>query len=291
MSPVIEVDDLVFHYPGTTEPAVRGIGFTVGAGEVFGFLGPSGAGKSTTQKILTGLLTGHAGRVAVWGRDPAEWGSAYYERIGVSFELPNLYHKLTALENLQFFASLYAGPTEDPMALLESVDLAGDAHTRVGRFSKGMQMRLVFARALLHHPELLFLDEPTSGMDPVNARRVKDIVREARAQGRTVFLTTHDMATAEELCDRVAFVVDGRIAALDTPAEHKLSRSSRTVRVTYRDPLDPRAALQHKDFPLDGLADDDAFRALTREQHVAAVHSQEASLEDVFVDVTGRSIA
>jgi fluoroquinolone transport system ATP-binding protein len=290
MSPVIEVDDLVFRYPRSAEPAVRGIGFTVGAGEVFGFLGPSGAGKSTTQKILTGLLTGHEGRVAVWGRDPAAWGSDYYERIGVSFELPNLYHKLTALENLRFFASLYAGPTEDPMALLESVDLAGDADTRVGRFSKGMQMRLVFARALLHHPELLFLDEPTSGMDPVNARRVKDIVRDARAQGRTVFLTTHDMATAEELCDRIAFVVDGRIAALDTPAEHKVSRSSRTVRVTYRDPDDPRAALQHKDFPLDGLADDDAFRTLTREQHVAALHSQEASLEDVFVDVTGRSI-
>ncbi|MBW0115811.1 ABC transporter ATP-binding protein [Pseudonocardia abyssalis] len=291
MSPVIEVDDLVFRYPRSAEPAVRGIGFTVDKGEVFGFLGPSGAGKSTTQKILTGLLTGHDGRASVWGRDPADWGSDYYERIGVSFELPNLYHKLTALENLRFFASLYAGPTEDPMTLLESVDLAGDADTRVGRFSKGMQMRLVFARALLHRPELLFLDEPTSGMDPVNARRVKDIIRSARGEGRTVFLTTHDMATAEELCDRVAFVVDGRIAALDTPAEHKVSRSSRTVRVTYRDPLDPRAALQHKDFPLDGLADDDAFRALTREQHVASLHSQEASLEDVFVDVTGRSIA
>ncbi|WP_300008687.1 ABC transporter ATP-binding protein [Pseudonocardia sp.] len=291
MSPVIEVDDLVFRYPRSVEPAVRGIGFTVDTGEVFGFLGPSGAGKSTTQKILTGLLTGHDGRVAVWGRDPAEWGSPYYERVGVSFELPNLYHKLTALENLRFFASLYAGPTQDPMALLESVDLAGDADTRVGRFSKGMQMRLVFARALLHDPELLFLDEPTSGMDPVNARRVKDIVRAARAQGRTVFLTTHDMATAEELCDRVAFVVDGRIAALDTPAEHKISRSSRTVRVTYRDPHDPHAELRYEDFPLDGLADDAAFRELARRQHVEALHSQEASLEDVFVEVTGRSIA
>lgn len=291
MSRVIEVEDLAFRYPGSPEPAVRGMSFTVGAGEVFGFLGPSGAGKSTTQKILTGLLSGHTGRVAVWDRSPADWGSEYYERIGVSFELPNLYHKLTALENLRFFASLYTGPTRDPMELLESVDLAGDADTRVGRFSKGMQMRLVFARALLHHPELLFLDEPTSGMDPVNARRVKDIVREARSEGRTVFLTTHDMGTAEELCDRVAFVVDGRIAALDTPAEHKISRSSRTVRVTYRDPGDAGGGLQHKDFPLDGLADDDAFRALTRDRHVEALHSQEASLEDVFVDVTGRSIA
>ncbi len=233
----------------------------------------------------------HGGQVAVWGRDPADWGSDYYQRIGVSFELPNHYHKLTALENLQFFASLYAGPTEDPMALLEAVDLAGDAHTRVGRFSKGMQMRLVFARALLHRPELLFLDEPTSGMGPVNARRVKDIIREARGQGRTVFLTTHDMATAEELCDRVAFVVDGRIAALDTPTEHKVSRSHRPVRDTYRTDDEPRGSLQRKDFPLDGLADDDTFRTLTREQHIEALHSQEASLEDVFIDVTGRSLA
>jgi fluoroquinolone transport system ATP-binding protein len=285
--PVIEVHDLTFRYPKTAAPAVKGMSFTVDRGEVFGFLGPSGAGKSTTQKILTGLLTGHGGRVAVWDRDPADWGSDYYQRIGVSFELPNHYQKLTALENLQFFAALYAGPTEDPMALLESVDLAADAHTRVGQFSKGMQMRLVFARALLHRPELLFLDEPTSGMDPVNARRVKNIVRDLRERGRTVFLTTHNMATAEELCDRVAFVVDGRIAALDTPTEHKVSRSRRTVRVTYRNGID----LEYKDFPLDGLADDETFRALTRERHVEALHSQEATLEDVFIDVTGRSLA
>ncbi|QYN36174.1 ABC transporter ATP-binding protein [Pseudonocardia sp. DSM 110487] len=285
--PVIEVDDLTFRYPKTAEPAVTGMSFAVDRGEVFGFLGPSGAGKSTTQKILTGLLTGHGGRVAVWDRDPADWGSEYYQRIGVSFELPNHYQKLTALENLQFFASLYSGPTEDPMALLEAVDLAASAHTRVGRFSKGMQMRLVFARALVHRPELLFLDEPTSGMDPVNARRVKNIVGDLREQGHTVFLTTHDMATAEELCDRVAFVVDGRIAALDTPTEHKVSRSKRTVRVTYRNGID----LEHKDFPLDGLADDETFRALAREHHIEALHSQEASLEDVFIDVTGRSLA
>ena len=173
------------------------------------------------------------------------------------------------------------------MALLDLVDLADAADTRVGKFSKGMQMRLVFVRALLHRPELLFLDEPTSGMDPVNARRVKDAIRETREQGRTVFLTTHDMATAEELCDRVAFVVDGKIAALDTPAEHKVSRSRRVVRVTYR----AGDSLQHKDFPLDGFADDETFSSLAHEHHIEALHSQEASLEDVFIDVTGRSLA
>jgi fluoroquinolone transport system ATP-binding protein len=283
---VVEVNELTFTYPKSAEPAVKGMSFTVEQGEVFGFLGASGAGKSTTQKILTGLLTGHGGKAAVWDKEPAAWGSDYYQRIGVSFELPNHYHNLTALENLQFFASLYGGPTEDPMALLERVDLAGHAHVRVGKYSKGMQMRLVFARALLHRPELLFLDEPTSGMDPVNARRIKDMIRETRAGGRTVFLTTHDMATADQLCDRVAFVNEGRIAALDTPAEHKVSRSHRMVRVTYRD----GDSLATKDFPLDGLADDSAFRALSREHHIEALHSQEASLEDVFIDITGRSL-
>ncbi|MBB4678882.1 ABC transporter ATP-binding protein [Crossiella cryophila] len=283
---VIEVSDLTFAYPKTVDPTVRGMSFSVARGEVFGFLGPSGAGKSTTQKILIGLLTGYGGQVSVWGRSPVEWGAEYYRRIGVSFELPNHYQKLTALENLEFFSSLYNGQTQDPMDVLEMVDLTAAAHTRVSAFSKGMQMRLVFARALLHRPELLFLDEPTSGLDPVNARRVKDIVLRLRSEGTTVFLTTHDMATADELCDRVAFVDQGVIAALDSPAEHKVRRSRRTVRVTYRE---DDGSLRDQDFPLDGFADDAGFRALT--PRIEAVHSQEASLEDVFADVTGRSLA
>jgi fluoroquinolone transport system ATP-binding protein len=286
---VIAVDGLTFTYPKAVEPAVRGIDFAVRRGEIFGFLGPSGAGKSTTQKILTGLLTGFGGSVAIWGRQPADWGADFYERIGVSFELPNHYQKLTGLENLRFFASLYEGPTEDPMDLLDQVGLADAAHIRVGKYSKGMQMRLVFVRALLHRPELLFLDEPTSGMDPANARKIKDIIRGLRDKGRTVFLTTHDMTVADQLCDRVAFVVDGRIAALDSPTELKVSRSRRVVRVTYR--TAPGHDLSTGEFPLDGLADDDGFRALLRTHDVATVHSQEADLEDVFLEVTGRSLS
>ncbi len=288
MSTVVAVDRLTFTYPRSAEPAVRGMSFAVDEGEVFGFLGPSGAGKSTTQKILIGLLDGHGGDVSVWGKSPAAWKSEYYERIGVSFELPNHYQKLTGLENLEFFASLYLGSKEDPMRLMERVGLAEHAHVRVAKYSKGMQMRLVFVRALLHKPRLLFLDEPTSGMDPANARIIKDIIRELRAEGRTVFLTTHDMATADQLCDRVAFVVDGQIAALDSPAEHKVSRSRRTVRVTYRAPA--LADLQHKDFAIDTIADDEAFLSLVRSKQVEALHSQEASLEDVFIDVTGRTL-
>ncbi|MEQ4209413.1 ABC transporter ATP-binding protein [Actinopolymorpha sp. B17G11] len=287
-NPVVAVDGLTFTYPKSAEPAVRGMSFCVEEAEVFGFLGPSGAGKSTTQKILIGLLSGHGGAVSVWGKPPAAWKSEYYRRIGVSFELPNHYQKLTGLENLEFFASLYPGEKEDPMALLDRVGLAEHANLRVGKYSKGMQMRLVFVRALLHKPRLLFLDEPTSGMDPANARIVKEIIRELRAEGRTVFLTTHDMTTADQLCDRVAFVVDGQIAALDTPEEHKVRRSQRTVRVSYR--TSTVEELQYKDFPIDTLADDDTFATLVRNRQVQAIHSQEASLEDVFIDLTGRTL-
>lgn len=286
--PVIAVSELTYTYPKTTEPAVRGMDFTVAPGEIFGFLGPSGAGKSTTQKLLIGLLRGHGGRMLVWGRDPLDWGPDYYQRIGVSFELPNHYLKLTGAENLQFFASLYDGATQDPRNLLEAVGLTEAADIRVSKYSKGMQMRLTFARALLNDPELIFLDEPTSGLDPVNARRVKDMVLDLKDRGRTVFLTTHDMATADELCDRVAFVVDGRIVALDAPTELKIARSRRLVRVEYRA---PEGTLQTAEFPMDGLADDADFHSVLRTHHVETIHSREASLDEVFVDVTGRSLA
>ncbi|WP_179470199.1 ABC transporter ATP-binding protein [Mycolicibacterium vinylchloridicum] len=286
-SDVISVRDLTFRYPKSAEPAIREMDFTVGRGEIFGFLGPSGAGKSTTQKLLIGLLRGHGGTASVWGKDPLEWGPDYYQRIGVSFELPNHYQKLSGLENLQFFAALYDGDTRDPAGLLDAVGLSEAANVRVGKYSKGMQMRLTFARALLNNPELLFLDEPTSGLDPVNARTVKDMIRDVKATGRTVFLTTHDMATADELCDRVAFVVDGRIVALDTPSELKIARSQRLVRVEYRG---TDGGLASAEFPMAGLADDPEFHGLLRDHHVETIHSREASLDDVFVEITGRQL-
>lgn len=289
MTDVIEVRGLTFTYPKAAAPTIHGMDFSVGTGEIFGFLGPSGAGKSTTQKLLIGLLRGHGGAATVWGRDPLDWGPDYYERIGVSFELPNHYQKLTGLENLRFFASLYSRATADPMQLLIDLGLADHADTRVSKYSKGMQMRLTFARALLNEPELVFLDEPTSGLDPVNARTVKSMVLDLKAQGRTVFLTTHDMSTADELCDRVAFVVDGRIVALDTPSELKIARSKRTVRVEYRREGDGHG-LEATEFAMDNLADNAEFHAVLRNHRVETIHSREATLDDVFVETTGRQL-
>ncbi len=285
-SEMIVVRDMTFTYPDGEAPAVRGLSFFVGRGEIFGFLGPSGAGKSTTQKILIGLLRGYEGNVEVMGRDLGSWGADYYERVGISFELPNHYQKLTALENLEFFSSLYHKTTEDPRKLLEMVGLSEDADTRVSRFSKGMQMRLTFARALLHRPELIFLDEPTAGLDPVNARKLKNIVLELKSEGRTIFLTTHDMTVADQLCDRIAFIVDGRIALIGSPRELKIRQGERKVRVEYRKNRDTETC----EFPLDGVGDDEEFLRLLRREQIETIHTEEASLEDVFVKATGRSL-
>lgn len=286
-TPVISATGLRYTYPGADQPAVRGIDFAVRRGEVFGFLGPSGAGKSTTQKVLIRLLRDYEGEASVFGRDLRSWGDDYFERVGISFELPSHYRKLTALENLRLFANLYAGERADPMALLERVGLDEDAHTRVGSFSKGMAMRLNFVRALLHRPDLLFLDEPTGGMDPVNARRIKALIQEQRAAGTTVFLTTHDMSVADELCDRVAFIVDGKIPVVDSPRALKLRSGQRRVAVEYRS----EGKLERQEFALDGLGGDEAFATLLAAGHdIETLHTEEASLEQVFVDVTGRRL-
>lgn len=284
---MIEVESLTYSYAGGQDtPAVRDVSFAIPDGEIFGLLGPSGAGKSTTQKILIRLLTGYQGRISVMGKDLTRWSSDYFERVGVSFELPNHYLKLTALENLRYFRALYAGPTQSPEELLARVGLDEDAGRPVAQFSKGMRMRLNLARALVNRPDLLFLDEPTTGLDPALSRRVREIVREERARGATVFLTTHDMLVADTLCDRVGFMVDGRIATLDAPEALKQAHGNRNVRVTWHEEGTEQAA----EFPLDGLGDNEAFRTLLSSQTIETIHSQEPTLEDIFITVTGQAL-
>lgn len=284
---MIEVENLTFAYRGGAAPAIRDITFAVAPGEIFGFLGPSGAGKSTTQKILIGLLRGYKGSAKVMGRDLESWGADDYEQIGVSFEFPNHFLKLTARENLDYFGALYRRPTMPPRDLLALVGLEDDANTPVGQFSKGMKGRLNLARALLHDPELLFLDEPTAGLDPVNAMRIKDLIRAQQAAGKTIFLTTHNMAVAEELCDRVAFIVDGAIAVIDAPRALKLRHGEPVVRVEYQ----AEDGTARAEFPLSNLGANDCFQRLLRDARLQTIHSQEATLEDVFIQVTGRQLA
>ena len=265
---------------------MNNVSFDVREGEIFGLLGPSGAGKTTTQRVLTRQQRTFTGRAQVLGRPLADWGRDYFEEIGVGFELPNHYLKFTAVENLEFFASLYGKKSRDPIELLAMVGLDRDADKKVGEFSKGMRMRLSFVRAFQHDPRLLFLDEPTAGLDPVNARVLKTIIRQLREAGKTIVLTTHNMHDVDELCDRVSFMVAGELAALDMPDALKARFGRRVVRVSYGGKDDVRS----EDFALDGLGTNVRFLEVIRTNEIRTVHSQEATLDQVFSDVTGVSL-
>lgn len=288
---MIRVSQLSYTYPHSSQPAVNSLDFDVQPGEVFGFLGPSGAGKSTTQKILIGLLTDYTGSVRILERELPEWGAEIYERIGVSFEFPNHFLKLTAAENLRYFGRLYSRPIRSADDLLGVVGLQDDGEMLVSQFSKGMKNRLSVARALLHDPELLFLDEPTAGLDPVNARRIKDLILEQKQSGRTVFLTTHNMSVAEELCDRVAFLVGGQIRLIGSPQALKLAYGQPKVRIEYLQRQNGGAErLLAREFPLSGLGQNRDFQQLLN-QPLQTIHSREATLEEIFIQVTGTSIS
>jgi fluoroquinolone transport system ATP-binding protein len=283
---MIEVNNLGYRYRGETRPAVDSITFSVKNGEIFGFLGPSGAGKSTTQKVLIRLLSNYSGSARLAGNEISSLNEDFYNMVGVGFELPNHYPRLTALENLRFFASFYDKMTADPMELLRLTGLGEYANMKTSGFSKGMKMRLNFVRALVHDPELLFFDEPTSGLDPLNARIIKNIIKDLSSRGKTIFLTTHNMHDADELCDRVAFISNGRIALTDAPANLKLQHGTRTLKIEYGEsrPLTGQ-------FSLDGLAGNEEFLSIIRNGHIRSMHTSEATLEDIFIKTTGESLS
>lgn len=283
---MIEVEHLSYTYPGAKGPVLKDISFDIRQGEIFGFLGPSGAGKSTTQKVLNGLLKGYQGSVRVNGTDLAHMDRSFYERIGVAFEFPNLYLKLTALENLQLFASFFNSPTRDPEELLALVGLSEDRDTRISAFSKGMKMRLNFVRSLLNHPDILFLDEPTAGLDPGNARIMKDIILDLQIKGVTIFLTTHHMDDAGELCQRLAFMVEGSLPVIDSTPDLKLRHGEKKVRVSYLKDQDTLT----REFPMQDLANNSGFQAILQQGEVKTIHTLEASLEDIFLQVTGQQL-
>lgn len=285
---MIEVKDLTFTYPEASQEVLHGLDFEIAEGEIFGFLGPSGAGKSTTQNILIGLLKDYGGQIRVMGRELQEWGQGYYEHVGVSFELPNHYLKLTAVENLTHFQSLYRGDTLNPLEVIEWVGLQEDADKKVEEYSKGMKIRLNVARSLIHQPKVLFLDEPTSGLDPVNARKIKDLILDVRRRGTTVFVTTHDMWVADELCDRVAFITAGKINVIDAPKALKKQYGRRQIQVEY---LNGSREMQQQEFPLDGLGDNETFfKLLKAANRLETIHTQETTLENIFIEVTGQEL-
>lgn len=279
---MIKVEDLSFTYPGTTVPVINGLNFSIAKGEVYGLLGPSGAGKSTTQKILMGLLRGFSGKATIFDQPVESMGRALYERIGVSFELPTLYLRLTAIENLKLFAALYDRPTRDPLEVLQMVDLQDAANQRVDAFSKGMKMRLNLCRALLHDPDLLFLDEPTTGQDPARARITRNLIKQLKSEGKTIFLTTHNMAEADEICDTVAFLANGIIPVSGPPEILKRQYGQATLEVG----VNTERGIDKLSFPMDGIGTNGEFIELLGTGAVAFMHTLEASLDDVFIKAT-----
>lgn len=284
---MITVQGLSFTYAGADSPAVQDLSFSVDAGQIFGFLGPSGAGKSTTLNVLTGLLRGWRGSAQVLDRPLEQWGRDYYQHVAASFELPNHYNRLTARQNLNFFRKLYAAPTHDPETVMAYVGLGDVLDHKVETFSKGMKNRLTIARSLLNQPKLWFLDEPTAGLDPMNAKMIRELIAAERRRGTTVVITTHDMTVADTLCDQVAFIVDGRLAECDVPETLRHRYGARTVLVEYG-PDDAKATAE---FDLDDMGQDPRFAELIRTQPLHTIHSQECTLADVFIKVTGRALA
>jgi ABC-2 type transport system ATP-binding protein len=263
--------------------AVDHISFEVGQGEVFGFLGHNGAGKTTTIRMLTGQLRPNDGSASINGHDIVHDRKHIKPIIGVAFEYQNLYERVSGRENLRFFARLHGIDGERVEELLERVGLLNRAGDKVKDYSNGMKQRLVIARALLNHPKVLFLDEPTRGLDPTSARDIRSMIREMGEAGSTVFLTTHYMEEADQLCARVAFISEGKIIALDTPQELKLQYGERKATVLLVD------RSQHE-LSLDDPEDAARMAGWMRDGRVLTTHSHEASLEDVFIHLAGRSL-
>ena len=281
----IKVSGIEFSYGEVR--AVDGVSFAVAAGEILGFLGPNGAGKSTTIKMLTGQLQPERGTIEMLGMNMPGEREQIQARMGVCFEEKNLYLSMSGRENLEFFARLFDAGKTDVAELLRRVGLHARMDDRVSEYSKGMRQRLMMARAFVNAPDVLLLDEPTDGLDPVSAIAIRDLIREEAARGAAVMLTTHDMHEADSLSDRVAFINQGQVLTVDTPDNLKLQHGRRTVRVRSRD----GGGVEELVIPLDEAGSADRVREAISVEGLMTIHTEEATLEDVFVTYAGRGLA
>ncbi|MFQ5578897.1 MAG: ABC transporter ATP-binding protein [Anaerolineae bacterium] len=305
----IVLENLTRRFPAAkNEPgeitAVDGLTFAVETGEVFGFLGPNGAGKTTTVRMLAALIAPSAGQARVNGHQLGRDNTAIRRSVGILTESPGLYEALTARRNLRFFAGLYG--VDDPAGqvdkYLHQFGLADRAAEQTGTFSKGMKQKLALARALLHEPPVLFLDEPTSGLDPAAAKMVRQAIEALSGQGRTVFLCTHNLNEAEQLCDRVGVLNRGRLAALDTPQALRRRLFGQSTLVTLENPSPELAeSLRRLPFVQRVETEDSAFRVSLKAGRagvpdlvaalvnlggrVQQVVERQASLEEVYLSL------
>lgn len=279
---MIEVKGLTKRYGELL--AVDNISFSIEKGEIFGFLGPNGAGKTTTIKILTGELEPTDGEVKVFGFNPVSDRKNLHKIIGVVPEVQNLYERMTAKENLTFFAKLYDINHKRVDELLEQFDLQEWANEKVKNFSLGMKQRLLLARGLLPKPDILFLDEPTKGLDPYTARYIRGIIKEVNKNGATIFLTTHYMEEADELSDRVVIIDKGKIIVCDNPENLKRSQDKGIIKITLKDPMEERQ------FSLSDNRTGNRIKELLQSGRLLSMETEKATLEEVFINLTGKKL-
>ncbi|MDE6760699.1 MAG: ABC transporter ATP-binding protein [Lachnospiraceae bacterium] len=245
----------------------------VSQGEIFGYLGPSGAGKTTTIKLLTGQMYSDAGEILIFGENP--FSPKIKPQIGIMSDTSGLYEKMTVYENLAIFADIYHVDHKRIDEVLEAVELEKSRKKKVEKLSRGMKQRLVFARTIIHKPDLLFLDEPTANLDPATAEEVRGLIKKLNQDGTTIFLTTHNMEEADELCDRIALLNKGSIIECGSPKDLKLKYSEHRVVLTTEQ--------GNTEIPLNN---DSIIQALKENQDILMIHSKEPSLKDVFLSLT-----
>lgn len=285
MEKIIEAKDLTYSYGKNL--AVDHINFFVNKGEILGFLGPNGAGKTTTFKMLIGLLKPKEGEAKVLGINVSKEPKKIQRYIGVCFEYTNLYEDLSAKENLTLFANIFGIKNFKPDEIIEKVGLKGKEKDLVKTFSKGMKQRLMIARALVNDPQILFLDEPTQGLDPVSSDDIRKLIVEEKRKGKTIFLTTHDMYEADLLSDRVAFINNGKIVVIDTPLNLKTFYGKRGLKIKVKN---ENNKILEKEILLDKDESLDEILKTFKNEKVITVHSEEATLEDIFIMLTGRGL-
>jgi ABC-2 type transport system ATP-binding protein len=263
--------------------ALNNLSLEIKEGEIFGFLGPSGAGKTTTIKLLTSQLIPTSGKVKVFGKDVYSNKRDIIKNIGILSDTSGMYDRLSVLDNLMLFADINGVQKENVLEVLEKIGMSDTIKKEAKKLSKGMKQRLMIARAVLHKPKLLFLDEPTSSLDPGTASEIHRLLRKLNEEGTTIFLTTHNMEEADKLCDRVAFLNAGEIVEIGKPEDLKLKYTNGNIKVILKD--------ENNELILkNNIESASKIKTWMEEGNLIAIHSMEPSLEKIFLELTGREL-
>ncbi|WP_238881861.1 ABC transporter ATP-binding protein [Clostridium sp. YIM B02551] len=263
--------------------ALKNVSFNIKEGEIFGFLGPSGAGKTTTIKLLTSQLSPTSGEIKVFGKNVISNRKEIFENTGILSDTSGVYERLSVQDNLMLYADITGTPKGNVKEVLEQMGMSEYSKKEGKKLSKGMRQRLMLARAVIHKPKLLFLDEPTSSLDPGTTLEIHKMLKKLNKEGTTIFLTTHNMEEADKLCHRVAFLNDGEIVDIGNPEELKLKYTNDNIKVILKD--------ENKEIMIkNNLEGAKAIKSWIEEGRLLTIHSMEPSLEKIFLNLTGREL-